>query len=227
MTDKSCYSTEQSALSIPAHSCGAVTPTPGGLPICTPTTFDGLPAQQFNAQWYASHAAVALDTFLSSLHTLEQQVYGHPEPPKIHDHQKKFGVAKHIPEAYKVLSTVDFSNHADDFETLYTFIKDTLKDVKGLGNLAYYDMALRIGWNLPRRVTPRAYVYLHSGAKTGAKLILGADRLSWRVPVEVLTSCHKTGPLKEPRHLEDFCCLWHIKNSNKKKTKTENKLTDR
>lgn len=62
-----------------------------------------------------------------------------------------------------------------DFEELYAAIRKSIIPIRGIGDLAVYDIAMRMGRMLQIEVLPSAYVYVARGALQGAKALLGAD----------------------------------------------------
>ena len=178
---------------------------------CTPVDFKDLAPEKFNARYYLKYCAPALDAFLSSLKTREQQVYGHLEPPKLHSHQNVRNVPKAYPEVYKRLKDYVPSRPDLTFEQLHDEINSKIRDIMYIGDLAVYDISLRIGWNLPKRIKPERLVYMHQGTRVGAELLLGREVKTKPVSLEELKDV--VAPLTESHHIEDFLCLYHIKHS--------------
>ena len=182
---------------------------------CTPVTFKELAPEKFNAAWYLKHVAPKLDAFLSSLETREQQVYGHIDPnaklKHIHPHQKVRNVPKAFPEVYEVLKDFVPTRSNLTFEELYNEIDAIIRPIKYIGELAVYDITLRVGWNLPNPIRPETLVYLHRGAKTGAELLLGRKIKERYIPYEEIKEL--VVPLTKSHHIEDFLCLYHMKNN--------------
>jgi hypothetical protein len=87
------------------------------------------------------------------------------------------------------------------FDDLHNLIKKRLDGIRGLGELYYYDTALRIGASLclkPKRV------YLHRGTRIGTRelgLDCRADSLDPRALPKKLA-------VLEPREIEDFLCIY-------------------
>ena len=179
--------------------------------LCTPVEFKDLSPEKFNAVYYQKYCAPKLDAFLSSLKTREQQVYGHLEPPKLHPHQNVRNVPKAYPEVYNRLKDYMPSRSDLTFEQLHDEINALIRNIDYIGDLAVYDIALRIGWNLPKRVKPERLVYIHQGTLKGAKLLFGRDVKAKPMPLEELTDI--VAPLTESHYIEDFLCLYHIKHS--------------
>jgi hypothetical protein len=65
------------------------------------------------------------------------------------------------------LSQVDLSS-AKNFEDLFQRIKNAISGIAGIGELAVYDIAHRLGEYLG---IPPVKVYLHSGARVGARAL--------------------------------------------------------
>ena len=178
---------------------------------CTPIEFKDITPEKFSASYYLKHCAPALDAFLSSLKTREQQVYGHLEPPKLHSHQNVRNVPKAYPEVYKRLKDYVPSRPDLTFEQLHDEINSKIRDIMYIGDLAVYDISLRIGWNLPKRIKPERLVYMHQGTRIGAELLLGREVKTKPVSLEELKDV--VAPLTDSHHIEDFLCLYHIKHS--------------
>lgn len=184
---------------------------------CTPVSFKEVSPEKFNSVWYLKHVAPELDAFLSTLETREQQVYGHPEPPKLHPHQR----VRNVPKAYPLVSErlKDYvpSDPGISFEELYNEIEAIIRPIKYIGELATYDITLRVGWNLPNPIKPESLVYLHQGAKSGAELLLGRKIKERYIPYEEIKDV--VAPLTKSHHIEDFLCHYHIKYNERKKQK--------
>lgn len=88
-------------------------------------------------------------------------------------------------------------------DCLYPIIRDSLKPVRGIGPLAYYDFALRIGAWLRPKLEP-IQVFLHCGTREGAKaLSLRVDRD--RAPVSDLPEGLRSLTAAQ---LEDVLCIY-------------------
>lgn len=74
-----------------------------------------------------------------------------------------------IKDVVKIIEPYDFTDdEVRTFDTFYTAIHTAIKDVNGMGALAIYDTALRLGWHRAEgRLEPEANVYLHAGAPVG------------------------------------------------------------
>lgn len=185
---------------------------------CSPPEFKDLPPEKFNPTYYLRHIAPKLDNFLSSLESREQQVYGHIEPDaekkQIHPHQRVRNVPKAYPEVYEKLKDFQPSSPDLTFEELYKEIESIIRPIPHIGNLAIYDITLRIGWKLPKPIKPSRYVYLHQGAKMGAQLLFGKEIKPPYIPLSEIEELVK--PLTEAHHIEDYLCHYHINNNKTK-----------
>lgn len=128
-----------------------------------------------------------------------------------------------ITEAIKKLTGSDLSQKAaDSFEDFYKWLSDTIKGIKGIGDLSVYDTALRMGWHfekdgMPYRIAPEKYVYLHKGALWGAEALQRISRLSTTYinpdikldyHIEITEFCDDLQSLGA-NHLENFLCIYH------------------
>jgi hypothetical protein len=84
-----------------------------------------------------------------------------------------------------------------DFDKLYNDLSELAKGVKGIGKLHIYDTA--ICFAKPTKV------YIHSGAKEGAKAILG---LCTTATVATFAAKHPELAELTPLQLEDFLCVF-------------------
>lgn len=65
------------------------------------------------------------------------------------------------------------TSHYDSFEELYEKVKSIISPINGIGALACYDIALRIGCGLNPKVIPQKYVYTHGNkVEEAAKVLL-------------------------------------------------------
>lgn len=87
------------------------------------------------------------------------------------------------------------------FHQLHSLIVDKLRGIGGLGELYYYDTALRLGAYL--QLSPQ-FVYLHSGTRTGARALglntSGSHIEPTRLPQEIQALA--------PHEAEDFLCIY-------------------
>jgi hypothetical protein len=87
------------------------------------------------------------------------------------------------------------------FHELHSFLKRGLGDVRGLGELYFYDTALRLGAFLG--FAPE-FVYLHRGTRAGARA-LGLD-----VSSEYIRLGQLPAPIRglQAHEAEDFLCIY-------------------
>lgn len=129
---------------------------------------------------------------------LEKAVMSRTRENLRHPHQRR------IPEsvlraAHKALSRCDLAS-CRSFDELHDLIEDSTNQIAGIGPLAVFDFACRIGAKLKLR--PKK-VYLHSGTRNGATALgLGRGRKSIEVR-ELPEEFHSLSP----RHVEDCLCI--------------------
>lgn len=118
---------------------------------------------------------------------------------KRHPHQRRISSAL-LEQAGELLAQVDLST-ARNFEELHSKVGETIGGLHGIGELAVYDTAHRIGAFLG--IEP-AHVYLHRGARAGARS-LGLGRGSSTLQVsELPTEFNRLAP----QEIEDCLCLF-------------------
>jgi len=126
-----------------------------------------------------------------------------------------------LPEATRIIEKhLDCILHRPyrDFEELYDFIGQLLANpsisafnVKGIGWVALYDIALRIGCNLRPRVIPKDYVYLGANKVRDAANALVPGIVSgnvFRVPIADLAPLF---PFLTSMEIEDILCIYSDK----------------
>ncbi|QFS49062.1 hypothetical protein [Nostoc sphaeroides] len=128
------------------------------------------------------------------------------EKGEIEDHQSRYGIPKCLPLAAEIalehLDTqciIDF----DNFNSIYQFVRSVRKKVKGFGELANYDVAMRIAHY--QGCGELQVVYLHAGVKTGFRA-LGLNEKNRRIiPIEEFPE-----PFNQLSgdHLENLLCLY-------------------
>jgi len=89
-----------------------------------------------------------------------------------------------------------------DFEDLFPRVQDAIGGIRGVGPLTVYDVATRIGAFI--RCMPRRRVYLHSGARAGARA-LGLPTHGRSLPVQAFPR-----ELRRLRawEIEDVLCIY-------------------
>ena len=94
-----------------------------------------------------------------------------------------------------------------NFEDLFDYVNNCIRGIVGVGQLAVYDISVRIGKYLcSPPIEPKEYVYLHCGALEGANNLFGGNpklkegRYSITIfPVQL----QKLGSY----HIENFLCV--------------------
>lgn len=162
----------------------------------------------------------------STLWTADELVWGEIGPKLTtgghdYDHHYRQLYSSHtnaLPDATRIIekNLVCILNRPyRDFEDLYDFLEQLLSNpivpsfnVSGIGPVALYDIALRIGCNLRPRVIPKDYVYL--GAKkvraAANALVPGiVSSTEFRVPTSSLASFF---PCYSAMEIEDILCVY-------------------
>lgn len=62
-----------------------------------------------------------------------------------------------------------------DFESLYDAVCGVIGGIPYIKDLVKYDVTKRLGAMFTPEITPKDYVYIQNGARTGAEKLLGAD----------------------------------------------------
>ena len=91
-----------------------------------------------------------------------------------------------------------------NFDELFNAVGSALRGIEWLGELYYYDTALRLGFY--RGITPTK-VYLHAGARDGARA-LGLDH---KAAFIAIGSVPKQLRHLKPYEIEDFFCIYKDK----------------
>lgn len=107
-----------------------------------------------------------------------------------------------LEDSYKaLLEKINDIESCSSFDELLDLIEVTIRPIHGIGELAVYDTALRIGAYLD--LTPDK-VYLHAGTRTGARN-LGLDIDRPCIPLSEFP-CEFQGLSAE--HIEDILCIY-------------------
>lgn len=94
-----------------------------------------------------------------------------------------------------------------NFDELYDAVRNLLKTIKSIGDVAYYDVSLRIGALKRFRLYPTNKVYYHSYLRESARKLLGVSRVSsFRMDVSYFRSILTDMPAI---FIEDFLCSMH------------------
>lgn len=118
---------------------------------------------------------------------------------KTHSHQNLVSKAAKAGAGERILSmrVADVA----DFEQLLQCVQQAIGSIRGIGDLAVYDAALRLGaflGKLPERV------YLHHGAREGARA-LGLDASHRSLPMDVFPEEFR---LLKPWEVEEVLCIY-------------------
>ena len=89
----------------------------------------------------------------------------------------------------------------EDFEDLHDRVQTAIGRIKGIGDLAVYDISHRLGVYLGLRPE---YVYLHCGTRKGAKA-LGLHYTAARLPVIAFPAQMRK---LRPDQIEDCLCIF-------------------
>ncbi|MCC5659379.1 hypothetical protein LC608_20845 [Nostoc sp. XA010] len=126
------------------------------------------------------------------------------EQGKLHSYQRRVGrrrlalAAEIALEDLDTQCTIDFEN----FNNIYKFVQDVRNKVEGFGELANYDVALRITKYLGFQLQE---VYLHAGVTTGFRALGLNVKERDIIPVEEFPE-----PFKQLSgdHLENLLCIY-------------------
>lgn len=121
---------------------------------------------------------------------------------KLHSHQYLVGRAKLELFASKLGGKTGEIRKAGSFDEIYNVVESI--EMKGVGLLARYDIALRIGFymkTLPTRV------YLHRGVKTGAERLLKRKTNNRFIDREELIEPLRSADI-ECWEIEDILCIF-------------------
>ena len=172
---------------------------------------------------------------LSTLWTADELVWGEIGPKlttRGHNYGSHFtqlyaSYPNALPEATRIIEkhlVCILNRPYRDFEELYDFIEQLLANpsiptfkVEGIGWVALYDIALRIGCNLRPRVIPKDQVYLgakkvREAANTLVPGIVSGDM--FRVPIIKLAAFF---PHFTSMEIEDILCIYSDKIQAEKK----------
>lgn len=159
-------------------------------------------------QQSACDAGPCLNTIIDFICGVNNDGHKSGEKYKKHPHQRRMtNTTVENAEAHLVdLDKMSF----DSFEKLVSEVERRKKipeKVDGFGNLAIYDFSLRFGKKYG--ILPAEFVYIHQGARTGAKILYGKGLLAVRptgtkIPTEAFPKeLQKLGA----EEIEDFLCV--------------------
>lgn len=121
---------------------------------------------------------------------------------KRHSHQRRIPKAALQRACRKVQDMEQSIAAVADFEKLHELLTAQMAPIRGIGPLAIYDAALRIGYYL--RLSP-ARVYLHAGALAGAHKLHLVIPASKRIAMHALPKALQGLPAEE---VEDILCIY-------------------
>jgi hypothetical protein len=118
---------------------------------------------------------------------------------KRHRHQRRIPL-RVLESAERTLQRhADRLSKAKSFDELHKYVETVLSHIRGIGPLAVYDIAHRIGAYL--KLEPKL-IYLHAGARKGARALeLNGNTLR---PEEVPSELHSL----RPAEIEDVLCIY-------------------
>ena len=129
-------------------------------------------------------------------------------------HQDRLNITSRIKGRSQAISALSqsklWTKSFPSFEDLYAQVCQTLTDqatgkhIYGIGPLAQYDVAKRIGAALAQPVYPSAYVYLSAGAMKGAKNLFPQQKLPYRVNPSLFQPYF---PSLSSLEIEDILCI--------------------
>ncbi len=94
-----------------------------------------------------------------------------------------------------------------DFDELYDTVRRLIKPIDGIGEVAFYDIALRIGALKRFLLYPTNKVYYHSYLRESARKLLGVSRISsFRMDVSNFRTILPNMPAI---FIEDMLCSMH------------------
>lgn len=141
----------------------------------------------------------------------------YPQPPVLTpdivkgSHQRRM-TKECVKETKKALCNANIlAGNYTTFEELYTAVRNTILSIRGIGNLAVYDITLRIAHRLSSKPLPNQYVYVARGALEGAQILFGKKVVKKnmnngvRLPIALF---HKLFPNVESEHIEAILCIY-------------------
>jgi hypothetical protein len=152
-----------------------------------------LPKHRAEIQWFVDQPNLAA--------TIERAALAQNHRGKRCDHQRRIP-RDVLKAAFRKLHSKENEIRAcKSFDELHELILETLKDIRGIGELYRYDTALRIGAKL--NLQPRT-ILLHAGTRAGASIITntrGRHCLSREdLPLELRRL--------PPEQVEDILCIY-------------------
>jgi len=119
-----------------------------------------------------------------------------------HAHQRRIKRAAMKKLAIKLEGLEEKDIKSKNFNELHTFLDNLLGCIPGIGKLTIYDTATRIG--IKFGIEPEQ-VYLHRGARAGARNLLGKKRLGRKVDKSIFGDSFDK---LSPSHVENLLCIY-------------------
>ncbi len=148
------------------------------------------------------------------LRTLHDQVFGSTEG-RIFSHQRRLG-AKLLEKVYEHLKNAGFDESGKfhkngirhtfgDFDELHSEIEKNIRSINRVGDLAIYDISVRIGQHQIPPILPHQ-VYIHAGTKTGAEKALKRPINQEQLPVSAFADIPALNGMNA-LEIEDYLCI--------------------
>lgn len=119
----------------------------------------------------------------------------------LHPHQRRLGHARMEEVAGRLQSATADLRASSTFQTLLETIASHIGEIDGVGDLAIYDVAHRLGMYMGLRPDR---VYLHAGTRVGARgLGLGSGR-TFLLPADLPGAFRRLSPSE----IEDVLCIY-------------------
>jgi len=153
---------------------------------------------------YRRHCSDEL-TWFAGQPSLKDAVWGaamalRPDGKRL-DHQRRIPASVLRTAAATLLHRAESIGASQSFAELFELVRAAVSGIRGFGELAIYDTALRIGAYL--RLEPEL-IYLHAGTRTGARS-LGILATQLAVPMQALPAVFSR---LSPREIEDCLCIF-------------------
>lgn len=164
---------------------------------------------------------------LSSYWTIEDIVYGafgcaelNPDSHAVHGHFSQLSASypDALPQAVAVLEQNRSSLYGrsyTDFEELFDIVNSLIRGIRGIGLLAVYDIAVRLGCSMCPKIIPLRYVYTHGAGSIvdqSARTLLGSSAgssiVNDRVDVNILRNLYPCLKHYSALEIEDILCVY-------------------
>jgi hypothetical protein len=120
---------------------------------------------------------------------------------KRHPHQYRIPPTALQESEHRLLDNLPGLRRVESFDHLFELIAAIIQPIRGIGEVAVYDTALRVG---ARFGLEPSKVYLHAGTRLGAKAL----GLAWRNAALELTELPIELRTLTARELEDLLCIY-------------------